>query len=74
MRVSQLKSHEQKALDSLRQSLHLEPVRQTQGEEIARAHVDLVVIEAFPQVLKERVFRKGFQEDHVAHPDHVVQK
>lgn len=70
--MSQLKCREQEALESLGQSLDSEPVRQTQREELAKTHVDLVVIKAFLQVLQERVFRKGFQEDHVAHPDHVV--
>lgn len=36
------------------------------------AYVDLIVVEAFPQVLEEWIFTQGFEEDHVANPDHVV--
>lgn len=37
-----------------------------------KTYVDLVVIKAVLQVLQEWIFRQGFEEDHVAHPDHVV--
>lgn len=35
-------------------------------------YVDLIVVKAVPQVLEEWIFSQGFEEDHVANPDHVV--
>ena len=38
----------------------------------AGTHVDLIVVEAVPEVLDEGVLRQRLQENHVADPDHVV--
>lgn len=35
-------------------------------------YIDLIVVKAFPQVLEEGFFSHGFEEDHVANPNHVV--
>ena len=35
-------------------------------------HIDLVVVEAVPEVLDERVLRQRLEENHVADPDHVI--